>query len=70
MLLDFDRVLGFGFSIGSTIPKNVFDLGKKRFDLKKDKDYEKADLVRKEIEELGYYIEENKDYFVINKYHG
>jgi cysteinyl-tRNA synthetase len=69
-LLDMDKILGFGFSLENPILKEVVLLGKERFALKQNKQYEKADLIRKQIEDKGYYLEESKEYFVINRYHG
>ena len=65
-----DKVLGFNFSLENPIPEEIVLLGKERFALKQDQKYEEADLIRKKIEDKGYFLEENKEYFVINRYHG
>jgi len=65
-----DKVLGFNFSLETPIPEEIVLLGKERFALKQDQKYEEADLIRKKIEDKGYFLEENKEYFVINRYHG
>ena len=70
ILLDFDKVLGFGFSLNNPISQEIIELGKQRFSLKQSQKYEEADSIRDKIEEKGYYLEENKEYFVINRYHG
>ena len=63
LLIDFDRVFGLGLSeVKKTkIPAKIKDLIKKREKQRKKKDWKSADITRKEIEKLGYIIEDSKD---------
>ncbi len=62
ILLDFDNVLGLGFDdIGAEdikIPKKVKILAEKRDKYRQEGDFEKADFIRKEIESMGYRVED------------
>jgi cysteinyl-tRNA synthetase len=59
----FDEVLGLKFaenvmSKDTKIPKEITDLLEKREALRKDKKFEESDMIRKEIEEKGYKIDD------------
>jgi cysteinyl-tRNA synthetase len=43
------------------IPQELIDLAEKRKKAKLEKDFKKSDMIRKEIENLGYTIEDLKD---------
>ncbi len=60
LLLDFDRVFGLRLNKleKEKIPKNILDLIKKREILRKKRAWELADKIRKEIENLGYKLED------------
>jgi len=62
-MLDFDKVFGFGFADIEPIeiPNNIKDLLNKRDEAKKSKDFKVSDKIRKQIEELGYEINDTKD---------
>ncbi|MAG12875.1 cysteine--tRNA ligase [bacterium] len=59
-LVSFDKVLGFNLDVykPAEIPKQVLALSEKRESARKEEDWEKADKLRKDIEELGYTIED------------
>lgn len=63
LLLDFDRV--FGFNLGKLekilIPKDVENLAKKREKYRQQKNWQKADGIRKKISQLGYLVEDTKE---------
>jgi cysteinyl-tRNA synthetase len=62
-LLDFDQVLGLNLqAVGNaeqTVPADVLALMKKRDTARQEKDWSKSDELRKEIEELGYVVEDS-----------
>jgi cysteinyl-tRNA synthetase len=61
-VLDFDKVLGLNLDKirkeKLTIPQGIKKLVEKREQARKDKDWQKADRIRKQIEEKGYQIED------------
>jgi len=63
LLIDFDRVFGLNLKKVKKIkiPKKVKDLVKLREKYRKAKDFKKADKIRKEIEKLGFKIEDTKE---------
>ncbi len=76
LLLDFDRVFGFGLKAiiemkddeNSIIPIEVTALAEAREEARKDKEWDKADALRLEIEQRGYEIKDGSGgKFVINK---
>lgn len=59
-LMCFDGVLGiFGSLKREEAPKNIVKLAKQREEARVDGDYDKADEIRKEIEQKGYRIEDD-----------
>ncbi len=68
-LLDFDKVLGLGLENlkVETIPEEVLNLAQEREKVRKEKDYQKSDELRKEINLLGYEIKDSESGFEINK---
>ena len=64
LLLDFDRVLGLDLervsreSKVSRVPRGVKELVNKREELRKQGDWEQADKLRKQIEKLGWKIDD------------
>lgn len=62
LLLDFDKV--FGLELDKikkiTIPKEVKNLVQLREQYRKEKKWQKADEVRKEIQKMGYQVEDTK----------
>ncbi len=69
MMLDFDRVFGFGLKAIYEIknnekentPQEIIALSEARQEARKNKEWEKADALRKEIEERGFEIKDTND---------
>ncbi len=68
-LLDFDKVLGFGFADikEDIIPKEVKALAQEREEARKNKDFKKSDELRDKINSLGYEIKDSSDGVKISK---
>ncbi len=62
-VLDFDKVLGLGFANlkEEIIPKEVLDLAKAREQARVEKDFQKSDDLRKEINALGYEVKDTTE---------
>ncbi len=63
LLIDFDRVLGLGLKDTkpkktAEIPQGIKDLAQKRELLRSNKQFIQSDVLRKQIEKLGYLIED------------
>ena len=60
-ILDFDKVFGLGFEKlkEEKIPEEIEKLGEKREQERKNQKWERADEIRKEIENSGYYIDDS-----------
>lgn len=69
LAIDFDRVFGLRLDEEVTldVPENVKELAELRWQAKLNKDWAKADALRKEIAELGYQILDTKDGYEIKK---
>jgi cysteinyl-tRNA synthetase len=70
LILDFDKVFGLKFeTILETVdvPKEVKNLALEREEARKEKNYEKADELRKKIEDMGYIVKDTSDGFEIFK---
>lgn len=62
-LLDFDRVFGLKLDTipepsTEEVPEEILALGEAREEARKNKDWEKADALRKEIEDRGYMVKD------------
>ncbi|PIY96794.1 MAG: cysteine--tRNA ligase [Candidatus Kerfeldbacteria bacterium CG_4_10_14_0_8_um_filter_42_10] len=70
-LLEFDRVLGLGLDQIEkqklSLPKAVSKLAQARENARKKQDFSRADSLRKEIEKLGFKVEDTKDGLTITK---
>lgn len=64
--LKFNEVLGFDLD-NKDIPKEIENLARDRWQAKKDRNFELADKLRKEILDKGYEIKDSKDGYDINK---
>jgi len=70
---NFDRVLGLKLSfpeatdLGSSVPDEVKELVSKREEFRKNKDWQKSDEMRKEIEEKGYKVSDFADGVKVEK---
>ncbi len=69
-MLDFDKVLGLGFSAQSgsalggennPIPEKIKILLAERETARKNKDFKKSDEIRKEINALGYEVRDTAE---------
>ena len=62
-VLDFDKVLGLGFENikKEKIPKEVQKLVEEREQARKNKDFKKSDELRKEINSLGYEVQDTAE---------
>lgn len=69
LINEFDRVLGLGLSEIETevIPEEVEELADQRDQARKDKDWKKADELRKLISEKGYEVLDERDGYKIRK---
>jgi len=59
-ILDFDKVLGLGFENlkHDIIPVEILKLADEREEARKNKDFQKSDEIRKEINSLGYEVKD------------
>jgi cysteinyl-tRNA synthetase len=66
-LVLFDKVLGLGLGdhVAYEIPQEIMDLAKTREQYRKSGIWDKADAVRREIEEKGYVVEDEIDGFKV-----
>jgi cysteinyl-tRNA synthetase len=71
MLLDFDKVFGLGLDkvkeIKQEIPEEVIVLAEARDQARDDKEWDKADALRIEIENRGYTVKDTPSGFEIKK---
>ncbi|OGI99852.1 cysteine--tRNA ligase [Candidatus Nomurabacteria bacterium RIFCSPLOWO2_02_FULL_40_10] len=68
-VLDFDKVFGLGFENieAEKIPKEVQKLVEEREKTRKNKDFQKSDELRKEINSLGYEVKDTSDEQKVSK---
>ena len=68
-LLKFDEVLGFGFDalIGFEVPKEVGDLARTRWGYKKVGIWDKADYIRRQIDEMGFTVDDTAEGYRVKK---
>lgn len=68
-ILKFDEVLGFDIEeyIGFEIPQEVQNLAKVRFEYRKQGIYDKADVIRRELEESGYVLDDTATGYKIRR---
>jgi len=73
LILDFDKVLGLDLEKAlkdqerESIPQEIMEIVEKREDLRKQKKWDEADRIRKEIENLGFIIEDTPSGPVIKR---
>ena len=67
LILDFDKVLGLNLKVKDKIPKEIIELAKQREEFRNNKDFHKADAIRKKIEKQGYQIEDTDINYKIKK---
>ncbi len=66
LLMKFNKVLGFNFD-EETIPQEVLELAKLRWQAKSEKDWARADDLRQKITNLGFAVKDSKEGYTINK---
>jgi len=64
-ILDFDQVLGLDLDKIEDIPKEIQKLAEKRQQARQNKDWQKSDRIRVEIEAKDYEVEDSHEGFVI-----
>jgi len=64
-LLNFDKVLGIIDYQKEDIPEEIKQLAEERLKAKKEKDWNKADIIRDKIKEKGYQIDDTSDGYII-----
>jgi cysteinyl-tRNA synthetase len=70
IMKSWDMVLGvmnWDLLSEALIPENITTLAEERIEAKKNKDFARADEIRKEVESLGFIIIDSKEGFVIEK---
>ena len=69
LILKFDEVLGLGLNKIKPIkiPAKIKELAKKREKLRQEKKWAEADSIRKEIEKMGWIIEDSREGTIIKK---
>lgn len=68
LALEFDEIFGLGLAHVSAdeIPEEIIALAQKRLEARKAKDFETSDVLKKEILEKGYSVEDTTEGFKIN----
>jgi len=62
LLIEFDKVFSLNLGkIKNNIPKSIISLSKKRDKYRQEKQWEKADELRRQIEEKGYFLEDSSE---------
>lgn len=69
LLINFDKILGLGFDKIKTIkiPSKIKNLIKQREKLRRKKEWDKADRIRKKLEKMGYLIKDTRSKTIIEK---
>lgn len=67
LLLKFDQIFGLKIAdvVPDIIPTEIIQMAERRLRARKQKDFQKADELRKKIESLGYFLEDTKDGYKI-----
>lgn len=60
-ILELDKILGLKLNTSTEIPKEILDLVKEREQARKNNDFTVADQLRKQIESMGYVINDTKE---------
>lgn len=62
-LLKMDKVFGFDIvnMVGFEIPENILNLAKNRYEYRKSGIWDKADMLRREINSQGFTVKDNED---------
>jgi cysteinyl-tRNA synthetase len=67
LMVDFDKVLGLNLSKMDRIPQEVTKLAKEREIARKNKDWEKSDILRDKIYGFGFLIKDTKEGYKLKK---
>jgi len=71
LIFDFDKVLGLGLESSKKekveVSQEIKDLIKERDNLREQKEWQKADVVRKKIEDLGWQARDTDKGTVVEK---
>jgi len=65
----FDEILGLDLveHIGYEIPQKILDLAKVRWEYRKSGIFDKADMLRRKIEEQGFTVEDGKGTYKVRR---
>jgi len=63
---EIDKVFGI-LEEKSEIPNNVLSLALHRYDLRRNKKFKEADLVRDELKKSGYYVDDKDNGYVVKR---
>lgn len=68
-LLKMDEILGLKIEdhVGFQIPEKVANMARMRWEYRRQGIFDKADLLRREIQEMGYLVEDNKTDYKIKR---
>ena len=66
-MLEFNKIFDVLGMEKEKIPAEIERLVKERVDARKEKDYKKADKIRKEINNKGYILEDTDDGTIVKK---
>ncbi len=72
-ILDFDKIFGLKIAeniIQEKIPDEVLELAEKRLSARQEKKWQESDELRKQINELGFEIEDTEDKYSITRARG
>ncbi len=69
LAIEFDEVLGLGISKfeAEEIPQEIINLATNRLEARKEKDFEKSDELKKQIQGKGYSVEDTSEGFSLKK---
>jgi len=70
-LIHFDQVFGLDLQdyVGYEIPQEIIDLAKTRVEYRKNGIWDKADMIRRQIEEKGFVVEDTiQDFKILKKF--
>ena len=72
----YDLIIKFNKSLGleldkemeeESIPEDILKIANERWEAKKNKDFQKSDLLREELKQKGYIVKDNSDSFTIRR---
>ncbi|MBU3925736.1 cysteine--tRNA ligase [Patescibacteria group bacterium] len=69
-ILDFDKILGLKIKeslVSIKIPEKIKKIAEERLEARQNKDWNKSDILRKKINQLGFKIKDTKDGYTLKK---